>query len=91
MPDLIILDVILPGIKGREVCQQLKKDKATKESYPWQQRRGLEVYKYGLKHKALLRPLGNVIYFMPPYVITAEEIQLLVDVAERGIELATKD
>lgn len=77
--------------RGMITAIELVKDKATKESYPWQQRRGLEVYKYGLKHKALLRPLGNVIYFMPPYVITAEEIQLLVDVAERGIELATKD
>lgn len=28
-PDLIILDVILPGIKGREVCQRLKDDDQT--------------------------------------------------------------
>jgi len=28
-PDLIILDVILPGIKGRDVCKKLKADKAT--------------------------------------------------------------
>ena len=30
-PDLILLDVILPGIKGREVCVQIKKDEATKD------------------------------------------------------------
>lgn len=30
-PDLIILDVILPGIKGREVCAALKADGATKD------------------------------------------------------------
>ena len=28
-PDLVILDVIMPGIKGREVCKILKADPAT--------------------------------------------------------------
>jgi len=30
-PDLILLDVILPGIKGREVCQKLKENSATRD------------------------------------------------------------
>ena len=29
-PDFIILDVIMPGIKGREVCRRLKSDPETK-------------------------------------------------------------
>jgi adenosylmethionine---8-amino-7-oxononanoate aminotransferase len=37
----------------------------------------------------LLRPIGNVVYFMPPYVITPAEIDLLAEVAREGIELAT--
>ncbi len=32
----------------------------------------------GLKHELLLRPMGNTVYFMPPYVITEEEMQMLV-------------
>jgi len=31
-----------------------------------------------LQNELLLRPIGNTIYFMPPYVINEEEMQLLV-------------
>ena len=54
--------------------------------YPWQERKGLRVYEFGLKHGVLLRPLGNVIYFMPPYVINYEEIDKMIDVAYEGIK-----
>ncbi len=54
--------------------------------YPWWERKGLEVYKYGLKNGVLLRPLGNVIYFMPPYVINYEEIDKMIEVAFDGIK-----
>ena len=64
-------------------------DKASKTPYPWQERRGMRVYEYAIQNQALLRPLGNVVYFMPPYVITPEEIQLLCDVAWEGISRAT--
>lgn len=30
-PDLILLDVILPGMKGRNVCEKLKEEKLTKD------------------------------------------------------------
>ncbi len=30
-PDLIVLDVILPGLKGRDVCRRLKEDPETRE------------------------------------------------------------
>jgi len=33
----------------------------------------------GLQHELLLRPMGNTVYFMPPYVITEKEIQMLVE------------
>jgi adenosylmethionine-8-amino-7-oxononanoate aminotransferase len=38
----------------------------------------------------LLRPLGNVVYFMPPYVITEDEIALMARVASHGIDVAVE-
>jgi adenosylmethionine-8-amino-7-oxononanoate aminotransferase len=49
------------------------------------------VYRHGLDHEVLLRPIGNVVYFMPPYVITPDEIDRLIATARAGIEAATCD
>jgi len=76
---------------GMITAIELVRDKASREPYPWQERRGLRVYRHGLERGVLLRPLGNVIYFMPPYVIDEEEIALMVQVAREGIEKATRD
>ena len=35
-------------------------------------------FSLGLQNELLLRPMGQTVYFMPPYVITEEEMQLLV-------------
>jgi len=53
--------------------------------YPWQERKGLKVYEYGLKNGVLLRPLGNVIYFMPPYIIQKDEVDKMINIAYEGI------
>lgn len=75
---------------GMIVAIELVKNKVTREPFPWQERRGLRVYQYALTKGVLLRPLGNVIYFMPPYVITAAELELLAEVAWQGIAYAIK-
>ena len=36
-----------------------------------------------LEHNILLRPLGNVLYFLPPYVITDDEIHYVFDTIEQ--------
>ncbi len=76
---------------GMILAIELIKDKNNRTPYPWQERRGLGVYQYGLKHEMLLRPLGNVVYFMPPYVIKPDEIDQMVKVAKEGINIACKD
>lgn len=75
---------------GMIVAIEMIKDKKKREPYPWQERRGLKVYQHALTRGVLLRPLGNVIYFMPPYIITREQIDLMVQVAHEGIALATQ-
>jgi adenosylmethionine-8-amino-7-oxononanoate aminotransferase len=77
--------------KGMIVAIELVKDRRTREPYPWQERRGLQVYRHALAKGVLLRPLGNVIYFMPPYIINEEELQLMADATWQGIQLATRD
>lgn len=36
-------------------------------------------FQAGLQQKLLLRPLGKTVYFMPPYVINEQEMDLLID------------
>jgi adenosylmethionine-8-amino-7-oxononanoate aminotransferase len=73
---------------GMIAAVELVADRASRRAYPAAERRGMRVYLHGLKRGVLLRPLGNVVYFMPPYVVTEQEIDLLVDTALEGIALA---
>ncbi|AXA65311.1 MULTISPECIES: adenosylmethionine--8-amino-7-oxononanoate transaminase [Pseudomonas] len=75
---------------GMALAIEMSADKARRTPYPWQERRGLAVYQHALSRGALLRPLGNVVYFLPPYVITPEQIDFLAEVASEGIDLATR-
>jgi len=76
---------------GMIVAMEMVRDRNRREEYPWQERRGIRAYRYGLEHQVLLRPLGNVVYFMPPYVITPEEIRMAARVAAEAIDVATGD
>ena len=76
---------------GMVLAIEMVQDKANRTPYPWQERRGIRVYEHALKNEALLRPLGSVVYFMPPYVITPDQIDHLASVAFEGIQLATRD
>ncbi len=75
---------------GMALAIEMVKDKAGKLAFPWQERRGLAVYQHALSRGALLRPLGSVVYLLPPYVIRPDEIDFLAEVASEGIDLATR-
>jgi adenosylmethionine-8-amino-7-oxononanoate aminotransferase len=70
---------------------EMVRDKAAKTPYPWQERRGYAVYRKALEKGALLRPLGNVVYFMPPLTIDQADLARLVDIAYEAIVEVTAD
>jgi adenosylmethionine-8-amino-7-oxononanoate aminotransferase len=76
---------------GMIMAIELARDGRARAAYPAGERRGRRVYRQALEQGALLRPLGDVIYFMPPYVITPDEIDWLARVAIDAIAGATRD
>ncbi|MEO8019552.1 MAG: adenosylmethionine--8-amino-7-oxononanoate transaminase [Pseudomonadota bacterium] len=73
---------------GMILAIELMKDAALRTPWPWQERRGLRIYRHALTRGALIRPIGTTVYFMPPYIITPDEIDLLSRITTEGIELA---
>lgn len=71
---------------GMITAIELVQDKKTKTGFDWRERVGYEIYKLALQHGVLLRPLGDVLYFLPPYIINDEEITEMVTAARQAID-----
>ncbi|MEG2437737.1 MAG: aminotransferase class III-fold pyridoxal phosphate-dependent enzyme, partial [Cetobacterium sp.] len=65
---------------------ELVKNKETKEPFESELRVGYNIYKNALKRGVILRALGNIVYFMPPYIISESEIDFMIDVAKDSIK-----
>lgn len=76
---------------GMVLAIEMVRDKASLSPYDFRERRGLRVFRHALSRGVMLRPLGNVIYWMPPYVITPEELELVAEVTREGLDIATAD
>ncbi len=50
------------------------------KGYDSNRRINLEIFQAALKEGVYIRPLGNVIYFMPPYCFTNEQLIKMIDV-----------
>jgi adenosylmethionine-8-amino-7-oxononanoate aminotransferase len=50
------------------------------KGYEPTRRVGLEIFQKALKEGVYIRPLGDVIYFMPPYSFSEEELKKMIDV-----------
>ena len=53
-------------------------------------RRGLRMYRAALEAGVLLRPLGDVLYWMPPYCIDDAQLDLLAHATATVLEEATR-
>lgn len=71
--------------QGMIAALELVKNQANKEPFPSESRVGYKIYLEGLKRGVFLRPLGDVIYFIPPLVITEDEITTMMNIAEECI------
>jgi adenosylmethionine---8-amino-7-oxononanoate aminotransferase len=74
--------------RGMILAIELMRDPVTRTPFPWEERRGLRIYRHALSRGALIRPLGTTIYFMPPYVITPDDIALLAAITTEAVEIA---
>ncbi|MFN3326672.1 MAG: adenosylmethionine--8-amino-7-oxononanoate transaminase [Bryobacteraceae bacterium] len=69
-------------ILGGVLALELLRDPATRAAGGYLDRVGPELHARFLERGLLLRPLGNVLYFMPPYVITEDETGWALDQIE---------
>ena len=44
------------------------------------------IYRFFIERKILLRPLGNIIYILPPYCISSEELDTVYNAIEELIK-----
>ena len=76
--------------RGFMVGIELVEDRETKRSYPSRERVGMKVALEARRHGVLLRPLGDVMVLMPPFIVTPEEIDKLLDVTYACIDSITQ-
>ncbi len=84
------LQIFLGLQNVKEIRQQGMVTAIELKGYEASERVGVKIYEYALTQGVLLRPLGHVIYFMPPYIISYEEIDKMIEVAYTGIQKVMK-
>jgi adenosylmethionine-8-amino-7-oxononanoate aminotransferase len=74
---------------GMIVAFELTKDGDRRTPFDPSLRIGLRAYRAALARGVVLRPLGDVLYWMPPYCIDEAQLQLLAEVTRAAIDEAT--
>ncbi|MBD3419809.1 MAG: adenosylmethionine--8-amino-7-oxononanoate transaminase [Chitinivibrionales bacterium] len=75
----IVGDIRSIGMIG---ALELVRDRQTKEPPPPESRLAYRICRKAIGLGLLLRPLGNVVYFVPPYIISEDEINNMFHIAK---------
>ncbi len=62
---------------------EIKSD--SEESYYGSMRNKL--YNFFIEKGVILRPVGNIVYILPPYIMTNEQLQKVYQTIEEAIEM----
>ena len=57
----------------------------TQESYYGTMRNKL--YNFFIQNGIILRPVGNIVYILPPYVISEEQLKKIYRIVEQAVEM----
>ncbi|NLG59749.1 MAG: adenosylmethionine--8-amino-7-oxononanoate transaminase [Gammaproteobacteria bacterium] len=74
---------------GMVVAIELARDGNRDTPFDPARRIGLRAYRAAVERGVLLRPLGDVLYWMPPYCISGDELEFLAGVTRAAIDEAT--
>ncbi len=74
---------------GMIVAFELARDGGKRVLFDAAERIGLRAYRAALDRGVLLRPLGDVLYWMPPYCIDDSQLELLAQATRAAIDEAT--
>lgn len=75
---------------GMIAAVELVRNRETLEPFSMEQRVGHQIFLEGLKREVVLRPLGDVVYFIPPLVIEPGQIEAMMNAAHESIEAVLK-
>ena len=74
---------------GMIVAFELARNGDRRTPFAAAQRIGLRAYRAALERGVVLRPLGDILYWMPPYCVDEPQLALLAEVPPAAIDEAT--
>jgi len=75
---------------GMILAIEMVQDKNSKAAFAASERRGLRAYQHAIANGVVLRPLGDILYWMPPYCIDDDALQHLSSVTASALDEATR-